>query len=160
MSTRISFTLLHILCNQNVCCLFNISVRLIVLNISCAFIEVLMEWIFICVVNLYRSHNLSIINFWCDIKTVIQVYISTECLLHRLCNTQILVWSRSYIRALLCYISVVFFGRFIPATHFYSPWFMTISCSNVRNNNINNNKLKYMHYDKSCWTRRVVITDN
>lgn len=97
MSTRISFTLLHILCNQNVCCLFNISVRLIVLNISCAFIEVLTEWIFICVVNLYRSHNLSIINFWCDIKTVIQVYISTECLLHRLCNTQILVWSRSYI---------------------------------------------------------------
>lgn len=87
MSTRISFTLLHILCNQNVCCLFNISVRLIVLNISCAFIKVLTEWIFICVVNLYRSHNLSIINFWCDIKTVIQVYISTECLLHRLCNT-------------------------------------------------------------------------
>lgn len=37
---------------------------------------------------------------------------------------------------------------------------MIISCFNVRNNNINNNKLKYMYYDKFCWIRFVVFTDN
>lgn len=121
MSTRISFTLLHILCNQNVCCLFNISVRLIVLNISCAFIEVLTEWIFICVVNLYRSHNLSIINFWCDNKTVILMCIYllsayyTDFVTHRSWCDPVVIYNISSEHC--CVISLSYFSDVLYQPH-------------------------------------------